>query len=330
MTPTRGAFLAGTTAAAIAAPTLVAAAGPADVAAATRGMTLTTLRDGNVDHLGVRTPKGIVDVGAAAKALGVTMAPYTVDDVVAGRGNVAALPHIVKDAPASAIRNEATVEFGPLVGAPPKIVCIGLNYAAHVEEMKEKAPADPELFNKYNTALNRHKGTVAVSKIPAMKFDYESELVMIMGKTGRNIPVADALSYVYGYTCGHDFTARDLQYKYTQWMVGKTPDQFAPLGPWLVTADQIPDPQTLVVQTFVNDEKEPRQNMSTAQMITPCAKIIAYVSSVITLQPGDVIFTGTPSGVINGMPKDKQVWLKPGDRIRTAITKLGELHFTLT
>jgi 2-keto-4-pentenoate hydratase/2-oxohepta-3-ene-1,7-dioic acid hydratase in catechol pathway len=328
--PSRSAFLAGTAAAAVAAPTLIAAASPADVASATRGMTLTTLRDGGVDHVGIRTSRGIVDVSRAAKALGIAQPPLTVDDVVAGRGDVAALPRIAKDAPASAIRSEASVEFGPLMTSPPKIICIGLNYTAHIEELKEKAPADPELFNKYNTALNRHNGTVAVSKIPAQKFDYESELVMVMGKGGRNIAQSDALSCVYGYACGHDFTARDLQYKATQWMVGKTPDQFAPLGPWLVTADQIPDPQTLQIQTFVNDEKEPRQNMSTAQMIANCARIIAYTSTVISLQPGDVIFTGTPSGVINGYPKEKQVWLKPGDRIRTVISKLGELHFTLT
>jgi 2-keto-4-pentenoate hydratase/2-oxohepta-3-ene-1,7-dioic acid hydratase in catechol pathway len=329
MRPSRGAFLAGTSAAVVAAPTLVAAASPSDVAAATRGMTFTTLRDGAIDHVGVRTPKGIVDISRAAKALGVAQPPLTLDDVVAGRGNIAAIPKLVANAPASAIRSESSVEFGPLMTAPPKIICIGLNYAAHIEEMKEKTPADPELFNKYNTALNRHNGTLAVSRIPAVKFDYESELVMVMGKGGRNIPQSDALSYVFGYTCGHDFTARDLQFKATQWMVGKTPDQFAPLGPWLVTADQIPDPQTLTIQTFVNDEKEPRQNMSTANMIANCAKIIAYTSTVITLQPGDVIFSGTPPGVINGYPKEKQVWLKPGDRIRTSITKLGELHFTL-
>lgn len=330
MRPSRGAFLAGTSAAVVAAPTLVAAAGPATVGAATRGMTFTTLRDNGIDHVGVRTAKGIVDISRAAKALGVAQPPLTVEDVIAGRGNVAALSKLVAGAPPAAIRSESSVQYGPLVSAPPKIICIGLNYAAHIEEMKEKTAPDPELFNKYNTALNRHGGTIAVSKIPAQKFDYESELVMVMGKGGRNIAQADALSYVFGYACGHDFTARDLQYKLTQWMVGKTPDQFAPLGPWLVTADQIPDPQTLQVQTFVNDEMEPRQNMNTSQMINSCARIIAYTSTVITLQPGDVIYTGTPSGVINGYPKEKQVWLKPGDRIRTLISKLGELHFTLT
>ncbi len=312
-----------------AAPTLIAAAGPADVAGATRGMTLTTLRDGAVDHVGVRTPHGIVDIARAAKALGLASPPLTLDDVVAGRGNVAALPMLVAKASGDAVRSEASVQFGPLVGSPPKIVCVGLNYRAHIAETGEKAPPYPDLFNKYNTALNRHNGTVMVSKLQAEKFDYESELVMIVGKTARNVPEADALSYVFGYSCGHDFTARDTQQRVSQWMTGKTPDQFAPLGPWLVTADQIPDPQTLQIQTWVNDEKTPRQDASTAQMIFNCAHILSYTSNYITLQPGDVIFTGTPSGVITGYPKEKQVWLKAGDRIRTTISKLGELRFSL-
>jgi 2-keto-4-pentenoate hydratase/2-oxohepta-3-ene-1,7-dioic acid hydratase in catechol pathway len=333
MKPSRSAFLAGTAGAAaatVAAPTLAALASPSDVARATRGMTFTTLRDGSRDHLGIRTTRGIIDVGAAAQALGIANAPYTVDDVVAGRGDVAALPRIVANAPAAAIRSESSVQFGPVVGAPPKIICVGLNYRAHLAETGEKAPPFPDLFNKYNTTLNRHNGTVAVSKIPAEKFDYESELVMIVGKTARNVSEADALNYVFGYTCGNDFTARDAQQRVSQWMTGKTPDEFAPLGPWLVTADQIPDPQTLQVQTFVNDETTPRQDMNTNLMIFNCAHILSYTSTFITLSPGDVIFTGTPSGVILGYPKEKQVWLKPGDRVRTVISKLGELRFTLT
>jgi len=333
MTPSRSAFLAGAAGAAtatVAAPTMIAAASPAAVAAATRGMTFTTLRDGGVDHVGVRTARGIVDVARAAKALGIASPPLTVDDVVAGRGDVAALPRIVKDAPTSSIRSEGSVQYGPVVTAPPKIVCVGLNYRAHIEETGEKPPPFPDLFNKYNTALNRHNGTVAVSKCPAVKFDYESELVMIVGKTARNVSEADALSYVFGYTTGNDFTARDPQQRVSQWMTGKTPDEFAPIGPWLVTADQIPNPQTLQIQTWVNDETTPRQDANTAQMIFNCAHILSYTSTFITLVPGDVIFTGTPSGVITGYPKDKQVWLKPGDRVRTTISKIGELHFTLT
>jgi 2-keto-4-pentenoate hydratase/2-oxohepta-3-ene-1,7-dioic acid hydratase in catechol pathway len=332
VTPSRSAFLAGSVgavAAGIAAPTLIAAASPADVATATRGMTLTTLRDGAYDHVGVRTPKGIVDIARAAEALGVASPPRTVEDVVAGRGNVAALPMLVAKAPAGAIRAESAVQYGPLVSAPPKIVCVGLNYRAHIAETGEKPPPFPDLFNKYNTALNRHGGTVMVSNLGLEKFDYESELVMIVGKTARNVPESDALSYVFGYTTGHDFTARDAQMRVSQWMTGKTPDQFAPLGPWLVSADQIPDPQTLQINTWVNDETTPRQDANTAQMIFNCAHILSYTSNFITLQPGDVIFTGTPQGVIAGYPKEKQVWLKAGDRIRTTITKLGELKFSL-
>jgi 2-keto-4-pentenoate hydratase/2-oxohepta-3-ene-1,7-dioic acid hydratase in catechol pathway len=216
------------------------------------------------------------------------------------------------------------------VSKPPKIICVGLNYRAHLAETGEKAPAFPDLFNKYNTALNRHNGTVSVSTLPFTNYDYESELVVVIGKTARNVSEADALRHVFGYAAGNDFTARDAQSRVSQWMSGKTPDQFAPLGPWLVSADQIPDPQTLQIQTFVNDETTPRQDMNTAQMIFSCAHILSYVSSFITLEPGDIIFTGTPSGVILGYPKDKQVWLKPGDRVRTVISKLGELWFTLT
>jgi 2-keto-4-pentenoate hydratase/2-oxohepta-3-ene-1,7-dioic acid hydratase in catechol pathway len=192
-----------------------------------------------------------------------------------------------------------------------------------------KSQPYPDLFNKYNTSLNRHKGTVAVSSLPLAQFDYESELVLVIGKETRNVSEADALSYVFGYACGNDFSARDAQLRVSQWMTGKTPDQFAPLGPWLVTAEQIGDPQTLQIQTFVNDETTPRQDMNTSEMIFSCAKIISYMSEFITLRPGDIIFSGTPSGVILGYPKDKQVWLKAGDRITTKITKLGELNFTL-
>jgi 2-keto-4-pentenoate hydratase/2-oxohepta-3-ene-1,7-dioic acid hydratase in catechol pathway len=333
MTPSRATFLAGAAgslAAAAAAPTLAATAGSAEVAQATHGMTLTTLRDGRIDHVGLRTQRGIIDVAAAAAALGIASPPHTVEDVIAGRGAVAALPRIAAHAPASAIRSEDAVEFGPLVSNPPKIVCVGLNYRAHLAETGEKTPPYPDLFNKFNNTLNRHKGTVSVSSLPLTQFDYESELVVYIGKTARAVNEADALNYVFGYSCGNDFSARDAQMRVSQWMTGKTPDQFAPLGPWLVTADQIPDPQILQIQTYVNDETTPRQDMNTNLMILGVAHIISYTSQFITLQPGDIIFTGTPSGVILGHPADQRVWLKPGDRIRTSISKLGELHFTLT
>ncbi len=323
----RKGFLAGTAAAA------ALGAGSStervDASSATTGLTLTTLRDGDVDHLGVRTPDGIVDISRAGHALGINTLPKTIEDVIYGRDSVSALHRVVAHAPKSSLRSESSVQYGPLVSNPEKILCVGLNYQAHLTETSAKPEPYPDLFNKYNTSLNRHNGTVAVSTLPLTKFDYESELVLIMGKEARNVSEADALDYVFGYACGNDFSARDAQLRVSQWMTGKTPDQFAPLGPWLVTADQIPDPQTLQIQTFVNDETTPRQDMNTSEMIFSCAKIISYMSEFITLKPGDVIYSGTPSGVILGYPKDKQVWLKAGDRITTKISKLGTLQFTL-
>jgi 2-keto-4-pentenoate hydratase/2-oxohepta-3-ene-1,7-dioic acid hydratase in catechol pathway len=324
----RKGFLAGTAAAA------ALAAGTASIveaeAASTNGLTLTTLRDGNTDHLGIRTDAGIIDVQRAGHALGINTLPKTVDDVVCGRGTISALHRIAAHPPQTSLRSETSVQYGPLVSHPEKILCVGLNYRAHLAETNMKPQPYPDLFNKYNTSLNRHNGTIAVSTLPLTQFDYESELVVIIGREARNVSEADALNYVFGYACGNDFSARDAQLRVSQWMTGKTPDQFAPLGPWLVSADQIPDPQTLQVQTFVNDETTPRQDMNTSEMIFSTAKIISYMSQFITLRPGDVIYTGTPSGVILGMPKEKQVWLKAGDRITTKISKLGTLQFTLT
>jgi 2-keto-4-pentenoate hydratase/2-oxohepta-3-ene-1,7-dioic acid hydratase in catechol pathway len=328
MDVSRKGFLAGSAAAAALAAGSSAAPAEASPASIT-GMTYTMLRDGNRDHLGIRTRIGIVDVARAARALGFATLPKTIEDVIYGRGNVSALKHVVSDAPMSAVRNESSVQYGPLVSNPEKILCVGLNYRAHLAETNAKAQPYPDLFNKYNTALNRHNGTLAVSTLPLTQFDYESELVLIIGKEARNVSEADALKYVFGYACGNDFSARDAQLRVSQWMTGKTPDQFAPLGPWLVSADQISDPQTLQIQTFVNDETTPRQDMNTSEMIFSCAQIVSYMSEFITLRPGDVIYSGTPGGVILGYPKDKQVWLKAGDRIITKISKLGTLQFTL-
>jgi 2-keto-4-pentenoate hydratase/2-oxohepta-3-ene-1,7-dioic acid hydratase in catechol pathway len=183
------------------------------------------------------------------------------------------------------------------------------------------------LFNKFNVALNHHKGTVKLPVEYAKKFDYEVELVMVMGKEAKNVSEADALSYVAGYCTGNDFTARDLQLETGgQWMIGKTPDQFAPLGPYMVTADQI-NPDNLKLETRVNGET--RQSSTTSDFIFNSKQMVSYISRYITLRPGDIIFTGTPEGVIQGKPKDQQVWLKPGDKIACSLEKLGELTFEL-
>ena len=210
---------------------------------------------------------------------------------------------------------------------PEKIICVGLNYRKHAAETGSAVPTQPILFNKYNTALNGHRGIIKVSQEAAKQFDYEVELVIVMGRTARNVSEADALSYVLGYCTGNDFTARDLQRVSSQWMLGKALDGSAPIGPYLVTADQVPDPNRLTIECRVNGEV--RQSSNTKDMVFGCATLISYISRYFTLKPGDIIFTGTPEGVISGYPKDKQVWLKAGDRLTSTLEGLGELQFTL-
>ena len=210
---------------------------------------------------------------------------------------------------------------------PEKIICIGLNYRAHVAEANEKLPPLPILFNKFNSSLNNHGGVIEVSKEKVAKaFDYEAELVIVMGKTARDVSEQDALSYVFGYCVGNDFSARDLQFESGQWMAGKAGDGWGPIGPWLVTADQV-DPGKLDIECRVNGEA--RQSSNTSYMIFDCKKLISFISARVTLRPGDIIFTGTPEGVIIGYPKDKQVWLKKGDTITTRIAQLGTQEFKL-
>jgi len=293
-------------------------------------MTFCTLRRDGRYALGIRTSKGVLDAEMAAKLLGMS-APSTIDDVLHGsdprslRSLVDAA--VTGGAAKAAFIEESNAPFGPAVTNPEKIICLGYNYKRHVAEMHIPTPTSPVLFNKFNNALNYHNGVINLPQKVAKKFDYEVELVIVIGRTAREVSEADALSYVFGYTTGNDFSARDLQFKTSQLMVGKTSDGFAPLGPWLVTADQIPDPQNLKLECKVNGEM--RQSSNTSDMIFGCRTIISYISQVWTLKPGDIIFTGTPEGVILGYPPEKQVWLKPGDQVTTWIEKLGEHRFTL-
>lgn len=309
------------------------AAAPATAAAPQmpRGLTLLAmLQEDGSETLGVKLDNGVLDVAAAGKALNLDV-PQSLESLLMV-GGVPALERLVvaaKDKP-DFVKDEASIKFGRLFTAPGKIVCVGLNYKEHAEEAGEKLPKEPILFNKYNNTLAPHKTTI---KLPpadiSTKFDYETELVIVIGKTARNVSEADALSYVAGYAVGHDFSARDLQLeKGGQWMVGKTLDGFAPIGPYFVSADLV-DPNNLTIETYVNDEKEPRQKSNTSKFIFNPQKVISYTSKLFALEPGDIIFTGTPSGVIIGMPKDKQVWLKKGDRITSRIEKLGTLTFDL-
>jgi 2-keto-4-pentenoate hydratase/2-oxohepta-3-ene-1,7-dioic acid hydratase in catechol pathway len=204
---------------------------------------------------------------------------------------------------------------------------VGLNYRRHAREVNLPIPNQPVLFNKYNNALSPHNGAIKLPIEVAKKFDYETELVIVIGRNARNVSEPDAPSHVAGYCTGNDFSARDLQFDTGgQWMVGKTPDQFAPLGPYLVTADQV-NADKLQIECRVNGET--RQSSNTDDFIFSTGQVVSYISRHMTLRPGDIIFTGTPEGVILGYPKEKQVWLKPGDKIACKVEKLGELRFEL-
>src|SRR5215472_8058780 len=295
-----------------------------------RGLTLLHMRRNGEYRLGVKTEKGVLDVPEGARLLHLP-APATMDDLLQNEDgpslNALVEAALKSSAAHSAFIKEESIEYAPLVTRPEKVVCVGLNYRKHAQEIGSPIPKAPVLFSKFNVALNRHNGTIKLPVEVAKKFDYEVELVIVIGKEARNISEADALSCVAGYCTGNDFTARDLQLETGgQWLIGKTPDQFAPLGPYMVTADQI-NPDNLKLECRVNGET--RQSSSTSDFIFNSPQMISYISRHNTLRPGDIIFTGTPEGVILGKPKDQQVWLKAGDKIACSLEKLGELKFDL-
>jgi 2-keto-4-pentenoate hydratase/2-oxohepta-3-ene-1,7-dioic acid hydratase in catechol pathway len=211
----------------------------------------------------------------------------------------------------------------PPIPDPPKIVCLGLNYRDHAAESGAPIPKDPVLFSKYNTALIGDGDAIVLPPV-SNEVDYEAELVFAVGKRGRNVRADAAMEYVAGYTIGHDVSARDWQLKKDgkQWMVGKTFDTFAPVGPVLVTADEVPDPHNLGIRLRLNGQT--MQDSNTRQMVFSVGAVLAYLSQVFTLEPGDLVFTGTPPGV--GFARKPPVYLKPGDVAEVEIDVLGVLR----
>jgi 2-keto-4-pentenoate hydratase/2-oxohepta-3-ene-1,7-dioic acid hydratase in catechol pathway len=210
----------------------------------------------------------------------------------------------------------------PPIPPPEKIICIGLNYLDHAIETGAEPPTQPVVFSKFNTALVGHGDAIELPSISS-EVDYEAELVVVIGKTARRVSVDSALSHVAGYTCGHDVSARDWQKGRPggQWLLGKSFDTFAPLGPALVTADEIPDPSNLTVRMYLGDEKV--QESTTQQLIFSIPYLIAHLSEIMTLKPGDVIFTGTPPGV--GAARKPPRFLQSGDVCTVEIPKIGRL-----
>jgi len=219
------------------------------------------------------------------------------------------------------LRQESDLRLGPSVCAPGKILAVGLNYRRHAQETGAAIPETPVLFSKFNNSLAAACEAVPLPRV-ASQYDYEVELGVVMGRRASGVKVEDALEYVLGYCTANDLSARDLQFRTSQWLLGKSLDRFCPVGPYLVTRDDVPDPQKLALRTWVNDSL--RQNSNTSDMIFSVAEIVSYASQYMTLEPGDLIITGTPEGVILGMPEPR-AWLKPGDEVIVEVEGLGRL-----
>jgi 2-keto-4-pentenoate hydratase/2-oxohepta-3-ene-1,7-dioic acid hydratase in catechol pathway len=289
-------------------------------------MKLLTFKTDTGLRLGIQTAAGVIDVKAARESVPVDHLADTPTALFAtGLPALAPLADFAQQASAQAkgaawLLDEAALELGACVPNPGKIICVGLNYKQHAIETGLGIPTNPVLFSKYNNAVAASGEGVPLPS-NAVKYDYEAELVIVIGKRAKYVSEDDALGYVMGYCNTNDVSARDLQLLTSQWMLGKTLDKFLPLGPYLVTPDEVGDPQNLPVRCWLNDEL--RQDSNTADMVFGIREIISHISHHMTLEPGDVISTGTPEGVIMGM--EEKIWLKPGDVVTVEVGALGRL-----
>jgi acylpyruvate hydrolase len=208
---------------------------------------------------------------------------------------------------------------------PGKMVCLGLNYHSHLAELREPTPQYPILFHKVVTSLIGHRDAIVLPQV-SRQVDYEGELAVVIGRRGKSIPEREALSYVAGYTCANDVSAHDIEFRTSQWASGKMLDTFCPLGPMLVTREDIPDPGALRVTTILNGKTV--QDAPTSDMVFSVPFLISYISSLATLEPGDLILTGTPAGI--GCNKTPMVFLVPGDDISIQVEGIGTLANPVT
>jgi len=280
----------------------------------------------NMESYGVLVDHGITCLLALPKALKCPP-PLTFDELIAlGNRGIKVVERLMRISSQKEKRN-ATISVDDVtllapVLMPPKIVCLGLNYRDHAEEQGKDIPDEPILFMKPRTAIIGPDQPIIRPKM-VKQLDYEVELAIVIGQKGKNIPVSEARKYIFGYTVFNDISARDIQFKDKQWTRGKSFDTFAPMGPCITTANQIEDPNNLSVHTRVNDEL--RQNSSTKNMAFNVYEIVHHLSQVMTLEPRDIIATGTPAGVGVFM-KPKPKFLSPGDLVEIEIEKIGTLR----
>lgn len=270
-------------------------------------MKLANIIVGGQTHLALVTERGVVDAGSG----------LTMEQVIAGQA-MDKLRAMAADKSLPVVESPVYANVLSQVG---KLVCVGLNYKAHADGVKMQLPEYPILFSKFANALAPCGADVT---LPPWEhsYDYEAELVIVMGESAWNVSEEEAMSKVFGYSCGNDLSLRDAQMRSGQWLIGKAMPGFAPCGPCIVTADSLDVAAGIAVRSRVNGEL--RQDGNTADMIFDCAKVISYASKYIALEPGDLIFTGTPSGV--ALEKDAAArWLKPGDVVEVEIEGIGTL-----
>lgn len=280
-------------------------------------MKLMMFQRGKSLALGLLEGKAVIDLGIADRAL-----PKDLHGLIAaGPGALAAARAAAADAPASARFVLDAMKPGLPIANPPKFICVGLNYALHAKEGGHAIPTYPSFFLRVPTSLVA-AGAPVVRPKASEQLDYECELTIVIGKGGRHIPEAKALEHVFGYTLFNDVSVRDFQRKTSQWTAGKNFDGTGPLGPWIVTADELPPGASgLRIATRVNGAT--MQESNTSDMIFSTARTIALLSEVMTLQPGDLIATGTPAGVAHA--RTPPAWMKAGDIVEVEVEGIGVL-----
>lgn len=290
-------------------------------------MRLVTFEVDGSERLGAVVGERVIDLPAAAAALGAQAIPAEMMGLLragdAGMQAVRALLEAAGDGAAGEGRyaySAAAVRLRAPIPVPGKILCIGHNYREHLLEQDAAIPEKPIIFSKFTTTIIG-PGDGIIHPTTTRKLDYEAELVVAIGREGKHITRERAYEYIAGYMAGQDVSARDLQLGDGQWVRGKTQDTFAPLGPYLVTRDEVPDPQALDIKLWVNGEL--RQDSNTVNLIFDVPFLLEFISQGITLLPGDLIYTGTPPGV--GVWRKPPVFLQVGDEITVEVEKLGRL-----
>jgi 2-keto-4-pentenoate hydratase/2-oxohepta-3-ene-1,7-dioic acid hydratase in catechol pathway len=236
-------------------------------------------------------------------------------------GDFQSLLDMAHKAPVETRLQMADVTLGPVVPDPEKIICIGLNYRDHAKETNLPLPEVPTVFAKYSNTLIGDGEAIVISAATS-KIDYEAELAFVIGRRAKNVSEEEALAYVAGYTIFNDVSARDYQLRTSQWTLGKSFDTFGPVGPALVTKDEVPNPHALGIRLRIGDEL--LQNSNTSEMVFSVAMLVAHLSTAMTLEPGDIVATGTPAGV--GFTRKPPRFLRAGETVRVEIDHLGVLQ----